>query len=248
MRITMGEDAMVISRREFVGGVGSAIVMSRLSWAEERVPGMLDHILLGCSDLDAGIEFVEKQTGVRAAIGGVHPGAGTRNALLSLGVRRYLEIIAPDPAQKEVRQGAAERVNRLKQLEEPRLIEWAAHVDNMEALAKKLRNAGVAFEGPAAGSRKRPDGRVLQWKSLGLADSRNGLLPFFIEWGATSVHPSVDAPAGCSLESFVVGDKDPEKLATLFRRLEVEVPVSRADRPQITARIATQNGVMELMS
>ena len=39
-----------------------------------RSPDALDHILLGCKDLDAGIALMEQRTGVRAQYGGVHPG------------------------------------------------------------------------------------------------------------------------------------------------------------------------------
>jgi hypothetical protein len=68
---------------------------------------MLDHVMLGCNDLDRGIASVEQHTGVRAAFGGVHPDRGTANALLSLGERHYLEIIAPDPKAANIEPGAA---------------------------------------------------------------------------------------------------------------------------------------------
>src|SRR6266849_5838961 len=166
-------------RRHFLKVSAGTLAASLLLRGEVPVslPEKLDHILLGSQDLQAGIDFVESRTGVRATFGGVHPGRGTQNALLSLGERRYLEIIAPDPKQASVQQFSV-----ITQLKEPRLIGWAAHPGDLEALAKKLREAGVAFEGPRAGSRARPDGKVLQWNALALQDDGKGLLPFFIEW------------------------------------------------------------------
>lgn len=209
---------------------------------------MLDHILLGSNDLNAGIAFVEEHTGVRAAIGGVHPGRGTRNALLALGEHRYLEIIAPDPAQDKVPDFAAFLLQELKALSTPRLVGWADHPGSIEALAAQLKTAGIAFDGPRDGSRTRPDGRLLKWKTLNLADDHHGVLPFFIEWDASSEHPSQDAPAGCRLERFEIADPDPEALMQTCQKLGLSVPIVRETKGGLRAHIVGPKGALDLVS
>jgi len=215
------------------------------------VPASLDHILLGCSDLDRGIDFVEKHTGVRATFGGVHPGRGTCNALLSLGERirdelnprRYLEIIAPDPQQS----GAPDHYGLLK-LTEPRLIGWAAHPGDLNQLAARLRIADIAFDSPNPGFRKRPDGRLLQWKTLNLEDDHSGLLPFFIEWSADTTHPSVDAPRGCHLARFQLLAPDPEKLSSSATTMSLDVEIRKSEKPQLRATISCAGVELVLIS
>ncbi|HKM65788.1 MAG TPA: VOC family protein [Candidatus Acidoferrum sp.] len=209
------------------------------------MPTLLDHILLGSGDLQRGIEFVEQHTGVRAEFGGVHPGRGTQNALLSLGERRYLEIIAPDPAQPGVQNPIA---SGLHSLTEPCLIGWAAHPGNLSAFAEKLRAAGIVFDGPTPGSRKRPDGHLLQWQTLAIADTASGLLPFFIEWGAETMHPSVDAPNGCTLLSFVAETPEPAELAARLKLLSLDLPVKKGDRTRLRAVIRGPKGTLEVTS
>jgi catechol 2,3-dioxygenase-like lactoylglutathione lyase family enzyme len=234
-----------ISRRLFLTFAGSALVLPRVVMGEESVPPLLDHILLGCSDLQRGIDFVEQHTGVRATFGGVHPGRGTQNALLSLGERRYLEIIVPDPGQPDAKNPLA---LHLKKLSEPQIVGWAAHPGDLSAFAKKLADAGVAFEGPTPGSRKRPDGQVLQWQTLTLKDNPSWMLPFFIEWSANSKHPSEDAPYGCRLESLSAASANPDALVKVLKLLGLEMSVVRGGKEQILAKLVGSKGSFEIAS
>jgi extradiol dioxygenase family protein len=209
--------------------------------AGPAVPESFDHMLLGCSDLDQGIELVERRVGVRAAMGGVHPGRGSRNALLSFGERRYLEIIAPDPAQPR-----SSDVRQLYKIESPRLIGWVSHVDDIDALARKLTAANVPFKPPVPGSRKRPSGELLRWKLLYLNDDQGGLLPFFIEWDKQSPHPSIDAPKGCRLDAFELKSPQADALRATVSRLQLGVNVSNAPQPAIHAKLTGPKGTLSL--
>jgi hypothetical protein len=126
-----------LSRRVFNLAATSLMVAPRLAWpASDKVPESLDHIILGCNDLDAGVEYVYRRTGVRAAAGGVHPGAGTKNALLSLGTLRYMEIIAPDPMQP-----ASTDPRQVASLKNPALVGWALHRHDVKKFASVLQAA-----------------------------------------------------------------------------------------------------------
>jgi len=202
--------------------------------------------LLGCRDLDSGIDFVEQHTGVRAAFGGVHPGRGTRNALLSLNERRYLEVIAPDPKQDRIEQFAQKQVALLKQLTSPRIIGWAAHPGGLDSFAAHLREAGISFDGPRPGSRQRPDGKLLQWNTLNLQDDKDGLLPFFIEWSADSLHPSADAPKGCKITHFRAVTPRTEELTKIVNLLQLDLPISSGDKPGLRATITGPKGELTI--
>jgi Glyoxalase-like domain len=237
----------VLTRRSFLGVAAGAMVtpMLKRGDAPDAVPEKLDHLLLGSSDLDRGIAFVEQHVGVTAMFGGVHPGRGTQNALLSLGERHYLEIIAPDPSQPDSKSA---RRAQLEKLSEPRLVEWAAHPGDLSSFAKRLQAAGLAFEGPTPGSRKRPDGRLLEWQTLTLRDDASSLLPFFIEWGADSLHPSADSPVGCHLIRFELVTAEADKLAKMLAVLSLNVPVLEGQKPQLRARLTGPKGNLELTS
>jgi len=202
----------------------------------------LDHLVYGVPDLAQGIGSLEVQTGVRARFGGQHPGRGTHNALLSLGVRRYLEIIAIDPEQA----GAAGLLfPELRTLAQPRLIAWAVAVDNLAEVAKRAKAAHIETVGPLQGSRAQADGSLLAWRTLRLSSASLVGLPFFIEWGSAA-HPSETSPSGCSLTSFRIEHSAPEALSRALTSLNVEIPVSTGSQVRLAAQLSSPKGEFEL--
>jgi hypothetical protein len=223
---------------------GSASIMAG---AQKLTPAVhaVDHLLLGVSDLDRGIAWLEQRTGVRAAQGGIHPGMGTRNALLSLGRRHYLEIIAPDPSQS-----AYNFQIDVRPLSEPRLVTFAAFTSDIDGTAATARRAGYRVFGPRAGSRQEPSGKTLRWRTLGVLNKLGSgaiePVPFFIQWDPDAPHPSEGAPAGCELESLEFHHSNPSDLSGALRTLGIDGKVSQSGAVRIIAILKTPKGRVDL--
>jgi hypothetical protein len=222
-------------RNDLILGIVPGIIYSL------NMKSTLDHLLLGIADLDQGIEWVQEKTGVRAIPGGNHPGAGTRNALLSLGNHRYLEIIALDPKQNPTGRMAT----LLHDLAAPRLITWAAATSNIDSIRLSAQAAGYRLEGPSDGARQKTDGHMLRWKTIRLSDFDDAI-PFFIEWAPGIVHPSEDSPSGCLLEEFEICHPEARRIREIFDKLGIEAAVNEGDLPQLGAILSTPKGQIAL--
>ena len=200
----------------------------------------VDHVLLGAPDLDRAMAWFEQRTGVKPVFGGVHPGRGTRNALVSLGARHYLEIIAPDPAQK-----AFNFQIDLRKFASPKIVNWAVAAD-VDAAAATARRLKYDVYGPQEGSRMRPDGSQLLWRSVGVLapfrDAEVDPMPFFIQWGKDTRHPSEDSPAGCRLLALELRHSNPNLLRAVLASFDIDAAVMRGDRPGLTATLDTPKG------
>ncbi len=207
------------------------------------MPNVLDHILYAGADRDSMVEEFAQWSGVRAGIGGVHPGLGTRNALASLGAHCYFELIAPDPAQ-EIPGSLGDQFSRF---DRPSLFAYMVRSSNLEAIRDGLASEGISADLFAA-SRQTPDGRTLRWRLLMPADNRFGnCLPKFIDWLDTPL-PGASAVPGCSLIDFQVGHPHAKELAALLRRLDIAIDLATADRACLRARLRTPAGVLILNS
>jgi hypothetical protein len=206
------------------------------------VPATLDHLIWAARDLDEAVEQLYERCGVRARPGGQHPELGTHNALVRLGARSYVEVLAPDPT---LRAGTLAR--QLAALPAPTLLMWAARTRNAAATAASARTEGYVstmIEGRRTGA----DGRELSWTSVFV--SRHGagtLIPFFIQWNGAR-HPALDAADGMRLTSFFIETPRPESLRLVLDALDVKVAVRKGLLDRLVARITTPRGTFELAS
>lgn len=203
----------------------------------------IDHLLYTTSNLEVGMDEIEKLLGVRPILGGRHPEYGTHNALLSLGDSIYLEIIAPDP-----KSSYTENSFILKKCvqQKSKLSTWALRSDKIDELASFAVQNGLHLGELKSGSREKADGTFLSWKLTDLRDQLfDGALPFLINWGETP-HPATIAPRAGELIGFEIKHPKAEQVSNGLKILGANIQVNKAEKSKLIAKIKTKKGIVIL--
>jgi hypothetical protein len=209
------------------------------------MPGLIplvDHLVYAAPELEPAVAHLESLFGVRASPGGQHPGEGTRNAIIPLGPAVYLEIVAADATQPSP---PRPRWFGIDALAAPRLATWAAKGTRLEELVLAARQLGLPLGRVRSGRRRRPDGTILTWQLTDPLAIADGIVPFFIDWGA-SPHPAGTAPREIALIGLRAEHPDGDRIGAQLLRLGVDLDVKVSPQPALIAALETPRGRMEL--
>ncbi len=169
----------------------------------------LDHLsyAAGPDGLVGTAERIGALLGRSFTDGGVHPRFGTRNMIMPLADRTYLEVVEvlDHPASDKAPFGQAVRARSALG---GGWLGWVVAVDDITLVEERRGRAA------AAGNRHRPAGPELRWKQIGV----NGLiadpqLPFFVQWQSPEdLHPSAGSDGALSLECLEIAG-DPQRVS-----------------------------------
>ena len=204
----------------------------------------IDHLVLACADLAQGAAHVRARLGVEVQPGGRHPLMGTHNALLKLGPRTYLELIAVDPegtAQRPRWFGLDTPAVRARTARGPFLLTWVAACGDVAAGAALDAGFGEVI----AASRGAFSWRITVPADGGL--NRDGVVPALIQWNGDA-HPCDGLEdSGCVLRRLELRHPQAPRIERLFPGLQLQGPVElQAGAAAVVARIDTPRGVAAL--
>jgi hypothetical protein len=204
----------------------------------------VDHLVLACADLAQGARHVRERLGVEAQPGGRHLLMGTHNALLKLGPRIYLELIAIDPegtAQRPRWFGLDTPAVRQRTARGPFLLTWVASCGDVASAA--VLDAG--FGEVIAASRG-----AFSWRITVPADGSlflDGIVPTLIQWHGAA-HPCDGLEdRGCWLRELALRHPAAARIEALFGELQLGGPVRlEPGAAALVARLDTPRGAVEL--
>ena len=205
----------------------------------------LDHLVYCVPDLAEAADRIGQALGASFAPGGRHQTEGTRNVLLRLGDRAYLELLASDPTNDRV---AAPRWMGIDRADLPRLTRVALRTDDIVSHAGILKSFRPELARVIAGERQRPDGSLLRWQlTRPLPEPAIEAWPFLIDWSASAAHPAEQLPqVGCQLTDLTFTPPAPTDLQSFFDRLEFDQSVVLGPTALLNAVISGPAGSVEL--
>ena len=203
-------------------------------------PTVIDHVLLPVADLAQAARDIRERYGLEAIEGGRHATGGTANYIVPLG-RQYLELIAVVDSEAAADSRLGARVMQAVR-EGKTFVAYALRTTDLDALREKLLGAGWELPPIVEGSRRRPDGELLSWRTQDVElASEPSAIPFVIEWNIPDgLHPGQAGASDASIKRVVVGARDPE-------RVRERLSVLLGDSDMYEVRWAGHDGVEALV-
>jgi hypothetical protein len=137
-----------------------------------------DHFVLLVNDLSRAIETF-RALDFETLPGGEHPDSGTHNGLVPLADGTYLELLGIKDSALAEKSRWRDGVRRLRVREG-----FGAYIlasDDLGHDTEQLRSNRFNISDPKPGSRLRPDGQTVAWRSAFFDDLATGLMPFLIQ-------------------------------------------------------------------
>jgi glyoxalase-like protein len=219
-------------------GTSAILGLGISATAESPRPLKVDHVTICGPDLSA-LQDAFARLGLAAEYGGPHATGGTHMAVIGLEDGSYVELVAPLKGGAVTESGWS-RLMRAN----AGACAWAVGSADIQKDVDALKSAGLPVDGPFPGGRKKPDGKVLQWRTAALGTQQAGaMLPFMIQDGTPRewrVRPSASAgQIGLSgVAAVVLGVKDMDAAVNLFRKAYGWPVPAREDHPEFGAKLA----------
>lgn len=203
----------------------------------------LDHIVVATPYLDDLVRSFHDRTGVEPALGGRHESRGTRNHLVSLGDKAYLELIGPDDPNAS---GPLPAVFGIDHLTGPRVAAWKVRSSDLETTVATARSHGYDPGDVGPLSRRTPDGTLLQWRlTQNPPTDFDGLVPGLIDW-QDSPHPTAADLPEMRLVALVGQHPQAGAVRDALYALSVELEVGEGDAAGLDVTLATPHGEVHL--
>jgi hypothetical protein len=206
-----------------------------------------DHLIVAAASLEQAIDWIEGRLAARATPGGRHVAMGTHNALLRLGPRLFLELLAIDP------DGSAPHRPRWFDLDEPRmratlaegpaLIHWVVRSRDIDSdVSRSTMDLGTVLP------MQRGD---FKWR-ISVPDDGHlpgrGLVPTLVEW-SDERHPADALPeSGVQLVALAGEHPEPAPVRTALAALGLSetLKVTYGSTPRLAAMLRTPRGIVTL--
>jgi hypothetical protein len=114
----------------------------------------------------------------------------------------------------------------------------------VDAARRRLADAGLGLSEIQPGSRARPDGSRLQWKTFEIEKPKIAGIPFFIRWGEGTTHPSQDSPGGCRLQRLRAVTPDGDAMRRALAALPLDVAAEAGPRAGLDITLECPKGTV----